>query len=141
VVTGGGGGGFTKKEMRVSLQTKDGQLSFRCQIYNRSEALDPNWVTPKYPNMMRDNGLFIVIKGDHCGKYVLWIHHWYDGSVAIASLAVVRRVAGLVDNLTGELLELDASHLCACEVSKEDKQLHHSLANALRESAPKTWAR
>src|SRR6266571_4891525 len=78
--------------------------------------------------MGQDNGLFIVIKGDHCGKYVLRIHHQYDGNVVIAILAVVHRVAGLVDNLTGDLLELDASHLCACEVSKEvGFQLHHSF--------------
>lgn len=136
------GGGFIKKEMTASVQTMDGQLSFKRQIYKRSDTLHPDWVTPRYPKLTRDNGLFIVIKGEHCGKYVLRIHHRYDDDVAIATVAVIRRVAGLVDNLTGELLEFDASdHLCACEVSKDDKTLHHSLVNPLRERARRTRAR
>ena len=78
-------------------------------------------MTPKHPNPTRNNGLLVVIEGAHCRKYVRRIHHRYEGEEAIVILAVVNRVIGHVDNLSGEQLELDVSHLCVCEESKEDK--------------------
>jgi len=92
-------------------------------------------VTPKYPNATRDNGLLVIIKGEHCGKYVRRIHHRYKDGEAIVILAVVIRVAGRVDSLSGEQLELDVSHLCVCHESKEDKVLNSFLMNALRAEA------
>jgi hypothetical protein len=99
--------------------------------------MNEEWVTPKHPNPMRNNGLLIVIKGDHCGKHIQWIHHRYEGkdSSAIVILAVVDRVAGHMDKLTGERLELDASYLGVCKELKPDKKRNSSLMNALREEA------
>ena len=88
-------------------------------------------MTPKHPNPTRDNGLLVVIKGDHCGKFVRRIHHHYKGEEAIVILAVVNRVVGQVDNLAGEQLELGASHLCVCEESKQDKGINRSLMDPL----------
>jgi hypothetical protein len=98
-------------------------------------------VTPKHPNPTRDNGLLVIIKGDHCGKYVRQIHHRYEGEKAVIILAVVNRVAGHVDRLRGEQLELDVSHLCFCQESKKDKGLNRSLVDALQEEARKTRAK
>jgi hypothetical protein len=136
------GGKFDKRELTASVHLIEGRLSIRHHFYKSWEALLPEWVTPKYPNPTRDNGLLVIIKGDHCGKYVRRIHHRYDeGEEAIVILAVVNRVAGHVNNFSGEQLGLDVSHLCVCEESKEDKGLNRSLMNSLREEARKTRAK
>ena len=64
------GGKFKQKELVASPVSVDGQLSMHHTIYNTSEYLPPDWVSPKHPNPKRDNGLLVVIKGEHCGKYV-----------------------------------------------------------------------
>jgi len=135
------GGKFVHKELTASVLSVDGRLGIQRQLYKSFQPLLPNQVTPKHPNPTRDNGLLVVIKGDHCGKYVRRIHHRYKGEEAIVILAVVNRVAGHVDNLSGEQLELDISHLCVCEESKEDKGLNRLLMNPLREEARKTRAK
>lgn len=135
------GGKFDHKELTASVRFEDGRLSVQRQVYHSFRTLLPHWVTPKHPNPTRDNGLLVVIKGGHCGKYVRRIHHRYEGEEAIVILAVVNRVAGHVDNLPGEQLELGASHLCVCEESKEDKALNRSLMNPLREEARKIRAK
>jgi hypothetical protein len=131
------GGKFIKRELTASVRVIEGRLSIQHHFYKAWEPLLPAWVTPKYPNPTRDNGLLVIIKGEHCGKYVRRIHHRYqdrDGE-AIVILAVVIRVAGRMDTLSGEHLELDVSHLCLCYESKEDKGLNSSLMNALRAEA------
>ena len=129
------GGKFDKRELTASVQFIEGRLSIQHHFYKAWEPLLPAWVTPKYPNPTRDNGLLVIIKGEHCGKYVRRIHHRYQDGEAIVILAVVIRVAGRVDTLSGEHLELDVSHLCLCHESKEDKGLNSSLMNALRADA------
>ena len=135
------GGKFDHKELTASVRSVDGQLSIQRQVYKSFQTLLPNWVTPKHPNPTHDNGLLVVIKGDHYGKYVRRIHHRYKGGEAIVILAVVNRVAGHVDNLSGEQLELDISHLCVCEESKEEKERNRSLMDPLREEARKIRAK
>lgn len=135
------GGKFNKRELAVSVRSIEGRLSIRHQFYKSSEALLPDWVTPKYPNATRDNGLLVVIKGDHCGKFVRRIHHRYEDDQAIVILAIVNRVAGHVDRLSGEKLELDVSHLCVGEESKVDKELNRTLMDSLREEARKIRAK
>jgi hypothetical protein len=56
-------------------------------------------------------------------------------------LAVVHRKTGNMDELTGEELQLDVSHLCVCEASKEDKRLNSSLMLGLWEEARKIRAK
>jgi hypothetical protein len=133
------GGGFNAKELTACVQSIDGRLRLRQIVYKTSTELNEEWVTPKHPNPTRDNGLLIVIKGDHCGKHVRRIDHRYEGKDYDASatviLAVVDRAAGHMDKLTGERLELDVSYLCVCRESKADKTRNSSLMNALREEA------
>src|SRR5271155_956925 len=110
-------------------------------VYNASKGLAPAWVSSKIPNPTRDNGLLIVVKGDHCGKYVRRIHHRHhedngDRQTFIL-LAVVKKVEGAADTLTGEQFELGPDSLClACETN-EDKKLNTNLMNSLRENARK----
>ena len=125
------GGKFDKRELTASVQLIEGWLCIQHHFYKGWEPLLPEWVTPKYPNPTRDNGLLVIIKGEHCGKYVRQIHHQYQDGEAIVLLAVVIQVDGHMDSLSGEQLELDASHLCVCHESKEDKVLNASLMNAL----------
>ena len=53
---------------------------------------------------------------------------------ALILLAVVKKVDGSVDTLTGEQLELSPDLLC---VAVEDKKLNANLMNSLRENARK----
>ena len=135
------GGGYQGKEITAFISSADGCLSFRHQKYKSSVFLSPEWVTPKHPNPKRENGLLVVIKGEHFGKYARRIYHRFAGEEVVTILAVVNRVAGQVDTLTEERLELEASHLCVCEESIEDKKRHDNLMKPLREEARKIRAK
>jgi hypothetical protein len=98
-------------------------------------------VSSKNPNPTRDNGLLMVVKGEHCGKYVRRVHHRYhkdngDRQVFIM-LAVVKRMDGAADTLTGEQLELGPDSLCIAVETNEDRKLNANLMNSLRENARK----
>ena len=132
---------YRDREVCVSIARIEGAVSIRHQVYNGSRGLAPGWVSSKSPNPTRDNGLLMVVEGEHCGKYVRRIHHRYhedNGSKqAVIILAVVEKVDGAADTLTGERLELHPDSLClACETT-EDKKLNATLMNLLREEARK----
>jgi hypothetical protein len=76
-----------------------------------------------------------VIEGEHFGKFVRRIYHRFVGDEVIATLAVVNRVAGQADTLTGDQREMDASRLCVCEESIEDRKGNDLLLQPLREKA------
>ena len=109
--------------------------------YNTSESVDPAWVSPKYPHPTCDNGLLVIIKGEHCGKYMQQIHHRYDQEPAIIILGVMKRMENTADSLTGEQLELNADHLCVAVKMKEDKKCNESVMTALRKQAHKIHAK
>lgn len=135
------GGNFKDKEMPITLELVAGKPSIRHVRYNTSESVDPAWVSPKYPHPTRDNGLLVVMKGEHCGKYVRRIHHRYDQETAIIILGVMKRTENAADSLTGEQLELSADHLCVAVETKEDKKRNESVMTALREQARKIRAK
>lgn len=136
-----GGDIYKEKEMTASVQSVNQKLVIRSKSYNSWIPLDPKWVTPKYPHATHDNGLMIVISGDHCGKYVRRIHHRYEGEKCTVILGVVNRVAGQADTLSEERLDLEVSSLCLCMESKEDKTRNKSLMNAVRTQARKIRAK
>ena len=83
----------------------------------------------------------MVVKGEHCGKYVRRIHHRYhknngDKHVLII-LAVVKKVDGAADILTEEQLELGPDSLCLASEMNENKKLNVNLMNSLHENARK----
>jgi hypothetical protein len=98
-------------------------------------------VSSKSPNPTRDNGLLVVVEGEHCGKYVRRIHHRYhevDGDKQpLILLAVVKKVDGAADTLTGEQFELGPDSLCLAVETSEDKKSNANLMNSLRENARK----
>jgi hypothetical protein len=72
------GGEHKDKEVAVTITQVSGQLSIRFSHYKTSGFLPPEQVTPKHPNPMCNNGLLVVIEGEHCGKNVCQIHHQYE---------------------------------------------------------------
>jgi hypothetical protein len=135
------GENYKNREVAVSIADVEGVVSIRHHVYNTSKGLAPAWVASKSPNPTRDNGLLMVIRGEHCGKYVRRIHHRYhkdDGSrQALITLAVVKKVDGAEDTLTGEQFELGPDSLCLAFETSEDRKLNANLMNSLRESARK----
>ena len=132
---------YKNREVEVSIAKIEGDVKIRHHVYNSFRSLPPSWVSPKSPNPTRDNGILMVVKGDHCGKYVRRIHHRYhedNGSKqALILLAVVKKVNGSVDTLTGEQLELSPDLLCVAIETNEDRKLNANLMNSLRENARK----
>lgn len=135
------GGNFKQKEMVVDIALVSGQLSIRQNKYKTSEAISPEWVSLKHPNPKRDNGLLVVIQGEHCGKHVRRIHHRFENEQVKMILAVVNRMEGTGDRLTGEQLELDASQVCVSFETSDEKKQNETLMTALREEARKTRAK
>ena len=135
------GGQYQRKELTACVKSMDGRLSIRRQKYKTFYILSPEWVTPKHPNPKRENALLVVIKGEHVGKHVRRIYHRFVDGEAIPILAVVNRVAGQVDTLTGDRLEMDASHLCVCEEPMDERKRNDLLMNPLREEARKIRAK
>lgn len=119
----------------------EGIVCIRHDVYNTSRGLAPAWVSPITPNPTRDNGLLVVAEGEHCGKYVRRIHHRYhedDGNKqALILLAVIRKVDGAADTLTGEQFELGPDSLCLAVETSEEKKLNANLMNSLRANARK----
>jgi hypothetical protein len=83
----------------------------------------------------------VVVEGEHCGKYVRRIHHRYHeengNKQVLIVLAVVKKVDGAPDFLTGERLELGPDSLCLASETSEEKRLNANLMNSLRENARK----
>jgi hypothetical protein len=141
VVVDDGGETYNKREVAVLVAKVEGEVSIRHHVYGTSKGLVPAWVSPKSPNPTRDNGLIMVVKGDHCGKYVRRIHHRHHedngNKQTLMILAVVKKVDGATDTLTGEQLELGPDSLCLAFETNEDRKLNANLMNSLRENARK----
>ncbi|PPR06332.1 hypothetical protein CVT24_002508 [Panaeolus cyanescens] len=131
------GGGFNNKDVVVSV-TRVGQRLCICRdAFKTTTLLEPSWVSISHPNPTRDNGLLVVIRGEHCGKYVRRIHHRYGDtrSSVFVQLAVLARKAGESDVITDERLELSPEYLCLAYESPQDKKLNQTLMHTLREQA------
>ena len=128
-----------RDDVAVSIVRVDGVVSIRHYVYNASRCLPPAWVSLRRPNPTRDNGLLVVVEGEHCGKRVRRIHHRYSeengNKQVLIMLAVVEKVGGAPDILTGEQLELCVDSLCLASETKEEKKLNANLMSSLRESA------
>ena len=141
VVVDDGGDTYKNREVIVSIAKVEGAVSIRHHVHNKSKGLAAAWVSPKCPNPTRDNGILMVVKGDHCGKYVRRIHHRYHedngNKQTLILLAVVNKVDGAADTLTGEQLELGPDSLCIAVETDEGKKMNANLMNSLREKARK----
>ena len=135
------GENYINREVIVSIARVEGVVSIVHHVYNGSRGLSPLWVSSKSPNPTRDNSLLRVVKGEHCGKYVRRIHHRYiednGNKQPLIILAVVEKVDGAADTLTGEQLELGPDSLCPAFETVEDRKLNENLMNSLRANARK----
>ena len=102
------------------------------------KILLPDWVSIKHPNPMRDDSLLLVVKGEHCGKYVQRIHHKYKNgeSQAIPILRVVNCMENMPEVLTEENLELDVNDLCLAVESAQERKAGNRMIKSIREV---TW--
>ena len=145
VVVNDGGDSYNNREVIVSIAKVEGVVGIRHFVHNTYKGLAPQWVSPKCPNPTRDNGILMVVKGDHSGKYVRRIHHRYlevnGNTQALISLAVVQKGNGVPDTLTGEQFELGSDSLCIAVETNEEKKLNVNLMSSLRELAHKRRAR
>ena len=132
---------YKNREVTVSIANVEGVVSIWHHTYNTSKGLAPAWVSSRSPNPTRDNGLLVVVEGEHCGKYVRRIHHRYHeengNKQALVVLAVVKKADGAPDILTGEQLELGPDSLCLASETSEEKKLNVNLMDSLRENARK----
>ena len=116
---------YKNREVVVSIAKIEGVVNIRHEVYNTSRGLFPAWVSPKRPNPTRDNNILMVVEGNHCGKYVRRIHHRHHedngNKQALILLAVINKVDGAADTLTGEQLKLGPDSLCIAVETNEDK--------------------
>ena len=135
------GGKHKDKEMVIAVVQVDRQLSIRFTHYKTSGSLPAEQVSPKHPNPTRDNGLLVVVSGDHCGKYVRRIHHRYEDGQAIIMLAVIHWTEDGCESLSEECLELHPDKLSVSHETKEEKQQNDGLMSDLHQEAQKTRAK
>ena len=132
---------YKNRDVAVSIAKVDGLVGIWHHTHNTSKGLAPAWVSSRSPNPTCDNGLLLVIEGEHCGKYVRRIHHKYrednGNKQPLIILAVVEKVDGAANTLTGEQFELGPDSLCLASETKEEKTLNATLMNSLREDARK----
>jgi hypothetical protein len=132
------GGEHHKKQAPVAIVHNSNKVALRQSWHQVSRFMEPKWVEVKPPNPTRDNGLLIVIKGEHYGKYVRCIHHRYendDRQRPIMQLAVVDRGETGANVLTGEEIELMPEYLVQSFETDDEKQLNTNLMTAQRSQA------
>ncbi|KAH9478870.1 Transcription elongation factor SPT5 [Psilocybe cubensis] len=127
------GGQYNKKAVVATTAWEVNNLVLKCKKYSSWTVVDPTWVTPKYANPIHDNGLLVVIKGEHCGKFVRRIHHESLSDNPTVLVAVVTVSKGCVDVLTGERFTLSTDFLCSVPESKKDRDLNSNVMTQLKE--------
>jgi hypothetical protein len=124
-------GTFSKKEVIIAVSVVNGQLAILHTKHTTSQTLPPDWVTPKHPSASHDNGLLVVIKGEHVGKLVMRINNLRNSSIMI--LAVIKKDAGH-PCITGEQFELHTDSLCCADEPKCDKDCAKLIMKPVREA-------
>lgn len=133
------GGIYSQKELIVSVSEENNQLTIVYTKHTTSHNLNPEWVTPKHPSATHDNGLLVVIEGDHVGKLVKRIHHRHGPLGSVMILAVLEGGSGKECLKVGhERLELRTDHLCCVQETKEEKESTMSAMQLLRKNHPKS---
>ena len=131
---------YKNREVIISIAKIDGVVSIRHNVYNTLKGLAPAWVLPKSPNPTHNNGILMVVKGNHCGKYVRRIHHRSMRTMATSRRSFYWQLSirwKAADTLTGEQFELGPDSLCIAVETNKDRKLNANLMNSLRENAHK----
>lgn len=124
------GGTHEDAKLVASVTLVDGRLSLRHSYRKVLYPLEPEWVTPKYASPSHDNGLVVIIKGEHRGKYMRRVHHSGRGPLALMIGAVIKRIEGSADVVTDERLEVGSDCLCTVHETKDQIKLNkHIMEN------------
>jgi hypothetical protein len=132
------GGLHPKNEVPVLITRGDsGDMVIQQQWRKELMALQPEWVGVRTPSATRDNGRLVVIRGDHCGKYVRRVHHYYvDGN---RQQPIMRLVVTVVVDHTGaeevtlEHIDLPPDDLCQGFETDEEKRLNEHFMKEIRD--------
>ena len=136
------GGAHKNKETDIASSIVGGQPVLPFMFYKTRINYPPKWVSIVPPNPTQDEGLLVIIKGEHCGKLVHRVHFRYGSdNIPIADLTVVHHSGGAKDSLTGEQLELMADDLGSVAKALSDKALNRDLMTALRTKHRKIHAK
>lgn len=127
-------GNTIRKETVVSLHCTNGLCSMRTIHYHTSVQVMESTVTPKYPSPTHDNGLVLVIKGEHAGKHGRRLYHSKRNGQVYMIMEVVIVQQGQKDQLTGEVLELSPDHLCVADESVQQKKINADVMKELRQT-------
>jgi hypothetical protein len=114
------GGAYTNKELTAKVVMVDGNILLRYACRGTDYPLLSEWVRPLHPSPTHDNGLVIVIEGEHHGKYLRRLHHNGYKKSALMVAAVVERRRDATDNFTGEVITIDCESLCVVKESAEE---------------------
>jgi hypothetical protein len=129
------GGKYSNKKTVVYSSVLDGQPKILHQSHGTITTLDPEWVSLAPVNVTRYNGLLVVIKGEHLGKFGRRIHYSQFCDEKRALVAFVNRVSGLQDTLTGEEHHLSADCLAMAFEEKAEKDKNEVVVEARRKEA------
>jgi hypothetical protein len=132
------GGKHRKAQAPVMITCNADKIVLRQSWHQISHFLLPEWVNIKPANPTRDNGLLVVIRGEHCGKYVHRIHHRYENNnrqCPIIQLAVVDRQETGAEALTGEEFELMPEYVVQGFETDGEKDMNANLMVARRNHA------
>ncbi|THU98472.1 hypothetical protein K435DRAFT_964919 [Dendrothele bispora CBS 962.96] len=113
----------------VSTRRGDGKIEIARIHYKKRCTFDPGLIFPKKPNYARDNGLLVVIKGEHTGKFVRRIHHTLKREMLVK---VVHHAEGNEDHLTSEELRLKPDVLCLAFESLDDRMRNRDVMREQR---------
>jgi hypothetical protein len=127
-----------KKQVPVVIVHNSNKVALHQSWHQVSHFVEPKWVEVKPPNPTCDNGLLIVIKGEHCGKYIRCIHHQYENDNCqrpIMQLVVVDHGETGANVLMGEEIELMPEYQVQSFETDDEKQLNMNLMTARRSQA------
>jgi hypothetical protein len=129
------GGQYKNRKMVVYSSMVDGQQKILHRSYGTITILDPEWVALALVNVTRHDGLLVVIKGEHLGKFGRRIHYGHFSEGRKALVAFVNRVSGVQDTLTGEEQHLLADCLASVHEEKAEKDNNELVVEARRKAA------
>jgi len=120
----------------ITVYTDNGTL---WQLHNkRALYIDITKVHPKHPNPTRDNGLCVVMEGEHCGKYVRRLYFQKSGGENHMRVVVVLRKGAKEANEIGSPPEIHVfapGILCMCDETADERKGSDRLLEDLRKAA------
>ena len=122
------------KTMFVHGGMWDNHLKIRGKFGKKVFDVEPEWIRVVPPDVTRHDGLLVIIKGSHLGRFARRIHYGYadaEMSTKTAFVALLNRTQGQADSVDEEV-HLTADYLAIVDETKEDKDLHSACVMARR---------